>query len=528
MRMRSIVSLSLTALLGVLGAIQADQVLAADNSTLVFGRGADSVTLDPAGATDGESFSVTDHIFNNLVTFKSGSTDIRPDLAEKWDVNSDGTQYVFYLHPGVKFHDDTPLDAAAVVYSFMRQKDKSHEAFSWGGPYGYFSSMGFDSLIKSIEAVNPTTVKFTLTRPDATFLSSLGMQSFAIVSPTALRKYKKDFGRHPVGSGPFMFAKWKEKELVLLKANPNYWSAKPKLATLIFRAIPDSNARMMEFVSKRIQVMDNPNPSDIGAITSKMGPSVVMAQQAGFNLAYLAINNDKPQFKNQKVRLAIAQAINKDALIKSVYQGYGQKAINPMPPTLWGYNKSVTDYKYDPEAAKKLLAEAGFPNGFETTLWAMPVSRPYMPDGRKAAESIQGDLAKIGIKVKIVSYDWGTYLDKTGNGEHDLAILGWTGDIGDPDNFLYVLLDKDNVRKPASNTSFYQGEEVHKLLTEARRLSDQGKRAELYRKAQEIIHRDVPMVPLAHSVDVVPVTSGLQGFTLDPTGRRRFAEAYFK
>jgi ABC-type transport system substrate-binding protein len=199
-----------------------------------------------------------------------------------------------------------------------------------------------------------------------------------------------------------------------------------------------------------------------------------------------------------------------------------------MPPTLWGYNDAVQDYGYDVAKAKQLMKEAGLEKGFETTIWAMPVPRPYMPDGRKVAEAIQGDLAKIGIKAKIVSYDWGTYLKKTQMGEHDMALLGWTGDIGDPDNFLYVLLDKDNAVKPAQNISFYKSDELHEVLVKAQVESDRDKRIALYKKAQEIIHKDAPLVPIAHSVEVLPMRASVENFVMDPTGRRRFAEVWLE
>jgi ABC-type transport system substrate-binding protein len=298
------------------------------------------------------------------------------------------------------------------------------------------------------------------------------------------------------------------------------------LKTLVFRAIPDNNTRAQEMMAGNLQVMDNPDSNHIKALEQKLGTKVKFAKAPGFNVGYLALNTEKKPFDNPLVRKAIAHAINKQAIISSVYNGFATPAKNPMPPTIWGYNDQIKDYDYNPEEAKRLLKEAGLSAGFETDLWAMPVPRPYMPDGRKVAEAIQGDLAKVGIKVKIVSYDWGTYLKKTSDGEHDMALLGWTGDIGDPDNFLYVLLDKDNAVKPAQNICFYKNDKLHDLLIKAQVESDQSKRAELYKQAQVIIHDDVPMVPLAHSVDVVPLSQRVEGFTMDPTGRRRFAEVW--
>jgi ABC-type transport system substrate-binding protein len=341
-------------------------------------------------------------------------------------------------------------------------------------------------------------------------------------------KYKKSFGRNPVGSGPFVFRKWEKNQKIILTSNKKYWDTAPKIKTLIFRAIPDNSTRLLEMMSKKIHVMDNPNPDDIAVLKKKLGGSISFAKQAGFNVGYLAMNNLKKPFNNPLVRKAISHAINKKGIIKAVYAGLAEVAKNPMPPTLWGYNDSIKGYEYNPEKAKKLMEKAGLKDGFETTLWAMPVPRPYMPDGRKVAEAIQGDLAKIGIKVKIVSYEWGTYLDKTQQGEHDMALLGWTGDIGDPDNFLYVLLDKDNAVKPAQNISFYRSEALHKVLMAAKIESNKEKRIALYKKAQLIIHEDAPMVPIAHSITVVPTLKQVQNFKLDPTGRRRFSKVWLE
>lgn len=497
--------------------------------TLVFGRSNDSVTLDPAGATDGESFHVTTHIYSNLVKLKADSTDIAPDLAESWTISEDGKTYTFKLNAKARFHDGTPVDAQAIVFNFMRQKDPKHPAYDYGKPYIYFQSLGLGKLIESVQAKDKQTVVFQLSQPNATFLACLSMQAFGIVSPTAVMAQKRQFKRKPVGSGPFVFAQWKDKQFIVLKANSDYFGEeKPQVATLIFRPIKDNTARMMEFISGKVHVMDNPAPSDIEMIQKRAGDKVRLVEKPGLNIAYLAMNNLKAPFDNLKVRQAINHAINKQALINTVYHGYAKPAVLPLPPTLWGYNNDIKGYAYDPERARALLKEAGFENGFTTTLWAMPVARPYMPNGRKAAEAIQGDLEKVGIKTKIVSYDWGTYLNKTQNGEHDMAILGWTGDIGDPDNFLHILLDKSNARPPAQNISFYKGEKVHQLLAKARLESNQAARAKLYKEAQQKIHEDAPLVPLAHSLDVVPVASKVENFRLNPTGRRQFDVASIK
>lgn len=494
--------------------------------TLVFGRGGDSTSLDPAVVTDGESLNVTDNIFDNLVTHKVDSTEIIPHLATSWDISKDGLNYTFYLRKNVSFHDGTPVDAEAVKFSFMRQKDKNHPAYGFAGPYVYFTSLGLDSIIKDIEVKDTHTVVFHLNRAEAPFLATLAMQSLAIVSPTAVMKYKQAFGKNPVGSGPFKFQRWEKNQKITLTANENYWDGTPYLSKVIFRAIPDNSTRLLEMIAGRIHVMDNPNPQDLAVLKAKLGDNVVITSKPGFNIGYLALNMDKKPFDNLKVRLAIAHAINKKGIVEAVYDNEAEIAKNPLPPSLWGYNDSIKDYEFNLTKAKELLKEAGYPDGFSTTLWAMPVPRPYMPDGRKVAEVIQADLQKIGIKVQIVSYEWGTYLDKAQQGEHDMGLFGWTGDIGDPDNFLYVLLDKDSAQKPAQNYSFYRSEELHNVLMDAKQTFDIEKRKQLYQTAQEIIHRDVPMIPLVHSVTSVPIQKNVANFIPGPTGKRQFGKVW--
>lgn len=527
--MKKTFSHALLAALTLMGYLTAGNAFAAEprkGGSLIFGRGGDSVGLDPAGRTDGESFNVTDHIYDNLVTFKPGSTEVIPNLAQKWDISKDGKSYTFHLTPNAKFHDGTPVNADAVVFSFKRQMDEKHEAYKFGGPYAYLAAMGLDKLIKDVVKVDDLTVRFDLVKPNAPFISTLGMQAFAIVSPTAVMKYKQDFAQNPVGSGPYKLKVWEKKQKIVLEANTEYWGGAPHLKIIIFRSIPDNNTRLQEMMAGKLHVMDNPDSNHIKALEDRLKSKVKFAKAPGFNVGYLAVNHEKKPFDNVKVRKAIAHAINKKAIVDAVYNGYGIVAKNPMPPTMWGYNDSIQDYEYNPEKAKALLKEAGLEKGFTTDLWAMPVPRPYMPDGRKVAEAIQGDLAKVGITVKIVSYDWGTYLKETSDGKHSMALLGWTGDIGDPDNFLYVLLDKDNAVKPAQNISFYKSDKLHDLLIKAQVESDVKVRTKLYMDAQKVIHDDAALVPLAHSEDVLPMVASVENLVLDPTGRRRFADVW--
>jgi peptide/nickel transport system substrate-binding protein len=224
-----------------------------------------------------------------------------------------------------------------------------------------------------------------------------------------------------------------------------------------------------------------------------------------------------------KVRQAINYAIDKQSIVDNLYKGTASVAKNGMPPFMLGYNDDIEDYDYDPEMARQLLEEAGYPNGFETTLWAMPVSRPYMYDPTKIAEAIQSYLAAVNITVEIYSVDWSTYLEETEGGEHPMCLLGWTGDNGDPDNFMNVLYGSNACSiGTAGNMAFYNNTDVQALLSAALESYDEDERAEYYEEAQVAIHEDAPFVYLAHSNQNVVFLSNVKGYVLNPTSRRFF------
>ena len=497
------------------------------SAVLVFGRGGDSVGLDPALEDDGESLKVCDSIYDNLVQYKDETTEVEPGLAKSWDVSDDELKWAFHLRSGVKFHDGTNFNADAVVFSLGRQFFKDHPFHKVEGTYKYWKSMGMDDIIKDIYATDDSTVVIQLSQQNATFLPNLAMNFCAIVSPLAVKKWVNDYFKHPVGTGPFKFVEWVKDERIVLERNPDYWGGPPKLGKLIFKSILENSVRFLELKTGSIDGMDNVIPDFVDDI--KSDDNLKLLTQLGMNVGYLAMNMEMEPFNDRRVRIAINHAINKKSLVDNLYQGLAIPAKNPIPPppAMWGYNDSIEDYAYDPQKAKKLLSEAGFADGFKTELWAMPVPRPYMPQPQKIAQAIQADLTAVGIEVRIVRYEWGTYLDKVENGDHQMALLGWTGDNGDPDNFLYVLLDKNAAVKPAQNIAFYRSEELHEVLVEARRITDRAKRAELYRKAQEIVHKDAPWVPLVHSTQMAVFKKSVVGFKLHPTGNKIFKNVWF-
>lgn len=479
--------------------------------TLVFAQAQDAVTLDPHDATDGFSVNNTSNAFDTLVRFRPDTTQVEPSLAESWTVSADGLVWTFKLRRGVRFHDGTPFNSEAVVFNYQRQADAKH-------PYhhGAFEYAGFTfQNVKSVTAVDAQTVRFTLSARFAPFITNMAMFSTGIASPTAIRKFGKDFFKNPVGTGPFKFVEWVQKDHVTWEANREYWAGRPCVDRLIVRGIPDNTVRLLEMERGTVHMMDQVNPPDYDRI--RRNQNLALFTGPGLNVGYVAMNVEKEPFNDVRIRRAVNHAVNKAALVRAFYGGIGQPAKNPMPPTIWGYNDAVKPYEYSVAKAKQLLAEAGYPNGFSTELWWPNRARPYLTQPPKIAEALQQQLAQAGIRAKLVTMEWGTYLKRTSEAEHPMAILGWIGDNGDPDNFLYVLLDKDNAKKGnASNIAFYGNSAVHDLLIRAQQVSDQSRRAAFYRQAQELIARDAPWVPLVHAARVGAYRRQVQNFSLHP------------
>jgi dipeptide transport system substrate-binding protein len=500
--------------------------------TVVFCSEGSPEGFNPSLYTAGTTFDASSRqVFNRLVEFERGTTKIVPALAESWEVSDDGLTYTFKLRQGVKFHttaDFTPtrdFNADDVVFSFERQRDENHPYHGVsGGQYEYFVSMDMPGLIESVEKVDDYTVRFNLNKPEAPFIANLGMDFASIMSAeyadmmTAAGTPEK-VDLNPVGTGPFQLVSYQKDAVIRYKAHPDYWAGKAAIDDLVFAITPDNSVRYQKLKAGECHVMPYPNPADIEAMRND--PDINLLEQEGLNVGYLAFNTEKEPFTNKLVRQALNYAVNKQAIIDAVFQGSGKIAKNPIPPTIWSYNDAVQDYSYDPEKAKALLAEAGFADGFETNIWAMPVQRPYNPNARRMAELIQADWAKVGVKAEVVSFEWGEYLDRSKVGEHQTLLLGWTGDNGDPDNFLFVLLGCE-AAKDSANRARWCHQEFNDLLVQAKQTSDVAKRTELYEQAQVVFKEEAPWVTIAHSVVFKPVRKEVVDFRIDPFGGHVF------
>jgi dipeptide transport system substrate-binding protein len=501
--------------------------------TLVYCSEGSPENFTPAMNTTGTSLDAARPVYDKLVEFTPGTTQIQPGLSEKTDVSSDGLTLTFHLRKGVKFHSGvngfTPtreFNANDVLWSFDRQSNKDNP---WnkvsGGSFDYFSDMGMPDLIASLTKSDDYTVVMTLKQPNAPILANLAMD-FATIHSAEYADFlmkkgtPEQFDQIPVGTGPFSFVDYQKDAVIRFKANPDWFGGKPKIDDLVYAITPDASARYAKLQAGECQVMIAPNPADIPAMMKD--ESINLIQQAGLNIGYLAMNAQKPPFDKPEVRMAIAMAIDRASILKEVYQGAGQQAKNPIPPTMWSYDVDAKDIPYDPAAAKAALEKAGVTD-LKTDLWWMPVQRPYNPNAKRMAEMMQADLAKVGVQATLVSYEWGEYRKRAQAGEHQMALLGWTGDNGDPDNFLAVLLGCGKDGKPNGQNipkwcdAKFQ-EDVNKAVT----LTDQAERTKLYVNAQRIVNAQVPWLNIAHSTVFEPISKKVSGYKASPLGAHEF------
>ncbi|EJM12147.1 ABC-type dipeptide transport system, periplasmic component [Pseudomonas sp. GM18] len=509
-------------------------------TNLVFCSEGSPAGFDPGQYTTGTDFDASaETMFNRLTQFERGGTAVIPGLATKWDISSDGLTYTFHLREGVKFHT-TPyfkptreFNADDVLFTFNRMINKD-DPFRKAYPteFPYFTDMGMDTNITKIDKVDDHTVKFTLKDVDAAFIQNMAMSFASIQSAEYAAQLLKegkaaDINQKPVGTGPFVFKSYQKDSNIRYTGNKDYWKPDDvKIDNLIFAITTDPSVRIQKLKKNECQITLFPRPADLKAL--KEDKDLKLPDQAGFNLGYIAYNvMDKVKGSNEpnpladlRVRQALDMAVNKPQIIDSVYQGAGQLAVNAMPPTQWSYDTTIKDAKYDPEKAKQLLKEAGVKEGTEIVLWAMPVQRPYNPNAKLMAEMLQSDWKKIGLNVKITSYEWGEYIKRSKGGENQAMIIGWSGDNGDPDNWLNVLFGCDSLS--GNNFSKWCDKKFDGLVKEAKRTTDQAKRTELYKQAQHVLKDAVPMTPIAHSTVFQPMRANVQDFKISPFGLNSF------
>ena len=521
-----------TIALSLLGLGLSAQLSMAQAANLVFCSEGSPAGFDIAQYTSGTDNDAAEPIYNRLTEFEQGGTAVVPALATRWEISPDGLTYTFHLREGVKFHSNavfTPsrnFNADDVLFTFNRMLDKTHPfRVAYPTEFPYFTSMGLDKNIKSVEKTDPMTVVFSLNKVDAAFVQNIAMNFASILSAEYADQLlaagnARDINQQPIGTGPFIFQRYQKDSQIRYKGNKDFWAPeRVKIDQLIFAINTDASVRIQKLKKNECQVTLNPRPADVPAL--KADKQLKVIEQAGFNLGYISYNVRHKPLDNLQVRQALDMAVDKKAIIDAVYQGAGQLAVNSMPPTEWSYDDTIKDAPYNPEKARELLRAAGVKEGTELTLWAMPVQRPYNPNAKLMAEMLQADWAKVGIKARIVSYEWGEYLKRTKNGEHDISLIGWTGDNGDPDNWMGTLYSCASIG--GNNYSMWCDEKYDAIVKAAVSTSDKAKRTELYKQAQQYIKQQVPITPIAHSTINQPLRANVQGFRVSPFNRNNFS-----
>ena len=506
---------------------------AAAKGTLVYCSEGSPEGFQPQFFSTGTTFdAVSVPMFNRLVEFEIGTTNIVPALAESWTVASDGKVYTFKLRRGVKFHGNAnfkpsrDFNAEDVLFSWNRMADDNHpfHKVTAGQTFAYFDDMGMKNIVDKVEKLDDYTVRFTLKRPEAPFLADMAMDFASILSKeyfdTMMKKGTPNAADvYPIGTGPFEFVSYQKDATIRYRAFDQHWRGRPKIDTLVFSITRDATARYAKLRTGECHVMAFPKPADLAEMQKDANLNVLSKE--GLNIGYIAFNVEKKPFDNKLVRQALNMAVNKEAILKAVYQGQGQVAKNPIPPILWSYNNNVKDYPYDPAKAKEMLAQAGYPSGFEIELWYLPVTRPYNPDGKRMAELVQADWEKIGVRTRLTTYEWAEYRKRSKGGEHHAMMFGWSGDNGDPDNFFVPLLGCEAV-KGGGNVARWCNKAFEDLVIKAAQTPKQADRAKLYEQAQVIFKEEAPWITIAHSVRFDPTRKEVKGYKMDATAHHYF------
>jgi dipeptide transport system substrate-binding protein len=487
---------------------------------------ASPVSFNPQIATDGATFSASSRaVYNRLVGIEGRSTKIVPSLAQSWTVSPDGKLITFKLRENISFHTTEYFkptrffNANDVLFSINRMLLKKHPFHEvGGGKYPSFESQQMAEVIEKIEKIDAHTVVFYLRRPEAPFLANLAMDFASILSEEyglQLLKHKKreQLDKLPIGTGPFVFDKYVKDQTVDYHKNTEYFDGPVKIDKLTFQIIKDPDLRFKKIKKGECDLIPEPPPEKLAEI--KNSPDLRVVQQPGLNIAYLSMSVEKPPFDKLLVRKAIHYALNREKYIRDVYDGHAQVAKNPIPPMMWSYNRRTQDYEYSVKKSKALLAEAGYANGFSTELWYAEASRPYNPNAKLMAELIQKDLAAVGISVKLRSFAWQDFLARSRVGEPPMSLQGWTGDNGDPDNFLNNLLSCQAI-KAGNNRARWCNKKFSFLVDRARVTTNMRLRTKFYEEAQDIFKDEVPWVTIAHSIVFQLIRKNVEGYLLNP------------
>nr|WP_052074583.1 ABC transporter substrate-binding protein SapA [Shewanella mangrovi] len=494
---------------------------------LVYCSEGNPESFNPQVVTSGTTIDATSHqIYNRLIDDDSIRNDFVPALATSWKVSDDGMTYEFTLREDVKFHT-TPffhptrkMNADDVVFSFDRivnSDNPFHNTALRGFPY--FESIGFAKLIKSITKLDDYRVRFVLNHPDASFLANLATDFAVVLSKEyaeQLLQQKKPqlLDSQAVGTGPYQLVEYVKNEYIRYLRNPDYWGVQPEATQLVFDITPRSTVRLSKLIVGDCSISALPKAGELPV--AREHDELEVDSRPGMNVAYWALNTQKPPFNDIRVRQALAYAIDKRSLLNAVYHDTAVVASGILPPSSWAYPNDATELSYDPQKAKELLASAGVKH-LTIDIWAMPVARSYNPNPQKTAELLQADLNAVGIHVNIISFDWSVFTQRLANSDYDSVIIGWSADNSDPDNFFTPLLSCGSVNSH-NNWAKWCNKDFDQLLSQAKDITDKEGRKQLYRAAEQIVGEQVPLIPLAYAQRMLLKRKTAPAVTLMPFG----------
>ncbi|MGM9974352.1 MAG: glutathione ABC transporter substrate-binding protein [Clostridiaceae bacterium] len=475
--------------------------------TLIVAQGADAKSLDPHASNDSPSSRVLKQI-NETLVYQDEKMELKPGLAESWEQLDDIT-YEFKLKKGVKFHNGEELKASDVKFTILRALESPSVSHIVGS---------IDPA--KLEIVDDYTIKISTKEPFASLLAHLAHPSSSILSEKAVTESGENYGQNPVGTGAFKFVKWNTGDSIELTVFEDFHGEAPKYKNLTFRAIAEATNRTIELEAGTVDISYDILPSDMNRIEESEELELYKAVNLSTN--YIGFNMNKEPFNNLKVRQAINHALDKESIIEAVLQGSGSVAKGPIGPNVFGVNQDLDSYKYDVDKAKALLAEAGYPNGFKTTIWTND-SAVRMD----ICTILQNQLKQIGIEVEVKVVEWGAYLAGTAKGEHDMFILGWTTVTGDADYGLYSLFHSSQFGD-AGNRTFYSNDKIDELLDLGRKSVNPEERVKAYKEVQEIVNDEAPWVFLYNAEYLDGARSNVKGFIQHPAGHHLLRTVYFE
>jgi peptide/nickel transport system substrate-binding protein len=502
----------------------------ATSSALVFGAVGDPASLESGNIEDGYSIYVQHQIYDRLLDTEPGTTKLIPSLATEWSASGDGLTWTFKLRNDVKFHDGTPFNAEAVRANFNRWwdpadplgfRDAGKTYPSWTNLFGGFKGSS-DSLLQDIKVVDDSTIQFVLKQPFSAFPAAIASGYFGIASPTAIKKAGAAYGTAgstAVGTGAFTFNEWRIGDRVVLDKNPNYWhEGLPKADQVIFRTIKEASSRVAELRAGSIDFSENLSPEQIKEIEGD--PNLKKVLRPSFNVGYLALNPSYEPLAKKEVRQAIAMAIDRKQLVNAFWSGLATTDSHFTPPSMKEFqDQTLGEYEFNPAKAKKMLADAGYPNGFDLEIWYMPINGTSFPTPKPVAEAWAAELSSIGVRVSLNTKDWAAYLsDRLKSPGFQAFMLGWTGDYGDPDNFYYPHFGPGGTKDIGN----WKNDQVFKLLGDARKESDEAKRAQMYAEVDKILFDEALRIPIVHSEPLLAQRTTLSGWTPSPLGSESF------